>query len=223
MHFSIVALAIATSALAAPLSIRDDAAVCDVKTCVLDLAPSVVSCASAAAQLAADPASDAGCLIAAAKDVVDFPPSCAGCAAQLNITLPDTSDVVGSVESGLESAGSSVLGGIESLGSDIGGLFGRSFLSGLFGGKTTVASGSTPATVGALKVSFSDPTGPVAPARQTQALKALKKAVSTANQKKFPFCDVAFGATGNAATFRCFSAATKKIGQQGPAGALSVS
>jgi hypothetical protein len=32
-----------------------------------------------------------------------------------------------------------------------------------------------------------------------------------------------FGATGNAATFRCFSAATKKIGQQGPAGALSVS
>lgn len=139
----------------------------------------------------ADPVSDAGCLIAAAKDVVDFPPSCSGCAAQLGVTLPDTSGVVGSVESGLESAGSSVLGGIESLGSDIGGLFGRSFLSGLFGGKTTVASGSTPATVGALKVSFSDPTGPVAPARQTQALKALKKAVSTANQKKFPFCDVA--------------------------------
>ncbi|KAJ7036519.1 hypothetical protein C8F04DRAFT_1181223 [Mycena alexandri] len=88
----------------------------------------------------------------------------------------------------------------------------RGFLSSLFGGSKS-----------ALKVTFTDPTGPVSAARQAASIKLLNKAVSKANQAKFPFCSVAFGATGNAATFRCFSSAAKKIGQQGPAGAINPS
>ncbi|KAF7377460.1 hypothetical protein MSAN_00167800 [Mycena sanguinolenta] len=200
-----------SGALAAPLSqleVRD----CDIASCVVDLAPSVVTCATALAQAAVDFVADASCLIAAGKDVVDATPSCTACAASLGITLPDTSGVVGT----LENAGESALSGIE-------GLFRRGLLSGLFGPKITTASGSKPATVGALTVTFSDPTGPVSAARQTSALKLLNKAVSAANQKKFPFCSIAFGSTGNAATFRCFSSASKSIGSQGPAGAINPS
>jgi len=97
----------------------------------------------------------------------------------------------------------------------------RGLLSSLFGSKTTPASGTTPATSGALKVSFTDPSGPVSAATQTQAIKVLKKAVSKANQVKFPFCSIDFG-NGGSATFRCFSSAAKKIGTQGPAGALKI-
>ncbi|KAJ7777207.1 hypothetical protein B0H16DRAFT_1879322 [Mycena metata] len=89
----------------------------------------------------------------------------------------------------------------------------RGFLSSLFGGSSKSA----------LKVTFTDPTGPVSAARQAASIKLLNKAVSKADQAKFPFCSVAFGATGNAATFRCFSSAAKKIGQQGPAGAINPS
>ncbi|KAK7026636.1 hypothetical protein R3P38DRAFT_994839 [Favolaschia claudopus] len=85
----------------------------------------------------------------------------------------------------------------------------RSFLSDLFGG-------SSP-----LKVTFTDPSGPVSAARQKQATKVLTKAVSKAQQKQFPFCSVDFG-NGGSATFRCFSSAAKKIGQQGPAGAIKI-
>ncbi|KAK7061343.1 hypothetical protein R3P38DRAFT_2828967 [Favolaschia claudopus] len=84
----------------------------------------------------------------------------------------------------------------------------RSFLSDLFG--------SSP-----LKVTFTDPSGPVSAARQKQATKVLTKAVSKAQQKQFPFCSVDFG-NGGSATFRCFSSAAKKIGQQGPAGAIKI-
>ncbi|KAJ7301750.1 hypothetical protein DFH08DRAFT_906480 [Mycena albidolilacea] len=123
MQFSLVAIlaAFASSALAAPtLFSRQDT--CDIKNCVLDLAPSVVACGSATAQLEIDPVSDAGCLIAAAKDVVDLPPSCNGCLAQFDIST-GTSGVIGSVESGLSSAGSAISSGLSSLGSDISGLF----------------------------------------------------------------------------------------------------
>ncbi|KAJ6482522.1 hypothetical protein C8R45DRAFT_1001731 [Mycena sanguinolenta] len=212
MHFSLAALVLASGALAAPLSQLEVRQSCDIASCVLDLAPSVVTCASAVAQVGADPVSDASCLIAAGKDVVDATPSCTACAASLGITLPDTSSITGAIEN----AGESALSGIE-------GLFRRGLLSGLFGPKITTASGSKPATVGALTVSFSDPQGAVPAARQTSALKLLNKAVSAANQKKFPFCSIAFGSTGNAATFRCFSSATKNIGSQGPAGAINVS
>ncbi|KAJ6614824.1 hypothetical protein B0H10DRAFT_1944473 [Mycena sp. CBHHK59/15] len=86
MQFSLIAIlsvvAATVSAAPAPLFLRDT---CDIKTCVLDLAPSVVSCGSAAAQLGVDPFSDAGCLIAAANDVVQLPPSCDGCAAQFDV------------------------------------------------------------------------------------------------------------------------------------------
>ncbi|KAJ7933440.1 hypothetical protein B0H13DRAFT_1856217 [Mycena leptocephala] len=126
MQFSIVAIlaVFSTGALAAPASLYPRQT-CDIKNCFLDLAPTGVSCVAAAAQGELDIVSDGGCLIAAAKDVVDLPASCTGCAAQLGITLPSASSsgVVGSIESGLESAGNAVTSGLSSLGSDIEGLF----------------------------------------------------------------------------------------------------
>ncbi|KAJ7065493.1 hypothetical protein C8F01DRAFT_1125771 [Mycena amicta] len=85
----------------------------------------------------------------------------------------------------------------------------RSFLSSLFGSSS------------ALKVTFTDPSGPVSAARQKAATKQLTKFISKAQQKAFPFCSVAFS-NGGIGTFRCFSSAAKKIGQQGPAGAINV-
>ncbi|KAJ6471736.1 hypothetical protein C8R47DRAFT_1324826 [Mycena vitilis] len=124
MQFSVVAIlaAFAAGALAAPAPIFMRQDTCDIKNCVLDLAPSVVSCGSAAAQLGADPVSDAGCLIAAAKDVVDLPPACSGCLAQFGIAIPSTG-VLGSIEDGISSAGDAIKGGLSSLGDDISGLF----------------------------------------------------------------------------------------------------
>ncbi|KAJ6611713.1 hypothetical protein B0H10DRAFT_2214184 [Mycena sp. CBHHK59/15] len=124
MQFSLVTFlavfAASVAAAPAPLFMRDGT--CDIATCVLDLAPSVVSCASAAAQLGADVFSDAGCLIAAAKDATAFPPSCAGCADQFGVT-----DAVASAENtvagGLSTAGDAITGGLSSLGDDIKGLF----------------------------------------------------------------------------------------------------
>ncbi|KAJ7064036.1 hypothetical protein C8F01DRAFT_38676 [Mycena amicta] len=113
MQFSLVAvlatLAATVVAGPAPLFLRDGT--CDIKSCVLDLGPSVVGCGSAAAQLGADPFSDAGCLLAAAKDVAQFPPSCAGCADQFGVTAA------------IGNAASSVESGLSSLGGDIAGLF----------------------------------------------------------------------------------------------------
>ncbi|KAJ7689444.1 hypothetical protein B0H17DRAFT_1135027 [Mycena rosella] len=89
--------------------------------------------------------------------------------------------------------------------------------------KVVPATATTPAIgkAGVLKASFTDPSGAVSPARQAKALKRLEQAITPANQAKFPFCSVDFG-NGGHATFRCFSSAAKKIGQQGPAGAISV-
>jgi hypothetical protein len=95
--------------------------------CVFDLAPSAVTCASAAAQGGADmslgflppihvlifsptdPFTDANCLIDAAKDVVEgLPASCSGCLAEFGINPPALSGVMGTIEGGLESAGSAI-------------------------------------------------------------------------------------------------------------------
>ncbi|KAF7312303.1 hypothetical protein MIND_00243300 [Mycena indigotica] len=73
----------------------------------------------------------------------------------------------------------------------------------------------------ALKVTFTDPSGPVSATRQKAAIKQLQSFISKQQQAAFPFCSVDFQ-DGGIGTFRCFSAATKKIGQQGPAGALNV-
>ncbi|KAJ7133405.1 hypothetical protein C8R44DRAFT_977572 [Mycena epipterygia] len=84
MQFSLIALfALVATVSAGPLRMRQST--CDIKTCVLDLAPSVVSCGSAAAQAGVDPFSDAGCVLAAAQDVAQLPASCNGCADQLGI------------------------------------------------------------------------------------------------------------------------------------------
>ncbi|KAJ7510813.1 hypothetical protein B0H11DRAFT_2269339 [Mycena galericulata] len=116
MQFSLVAIlaALATSVAAAPtLFTRQDT--CDITSCVLDLAPSVVTCGSAVAQAAVDPVSDVSCLIAAAKDVTEFPPSCNGCLQQFGV-----STAVAGAATTVETA---VTGGLSSLGSDISGLF----------------------------------------------------------------------------------------------------
>ncbi|KAJ7170956.1 hypothetical protein C8R46DRAFT_1087263 [Mycena filopes] len=85
MQFSLVALlAIATAVSAGPLRMRQGT--CDIKTCVLDLAPSVVACAGAAAQAGVDPISDAGCVLAGVKDVAELPASCTGCVDQLGLS-----------------------------------------------------------------------------------------------------------------------------------------
>ncbi|KAJ7133406.1 hypothetical protein C8R44DRAFT_977573 [Mycena epipterygia] len=84
MQFSLITLfALVATVSAGPLRMRQST--CDIKTCVLDLAPSVVSCAAAAAQAGVDPFSDAGCILAAVKDVAQLPLSCNGCADQLGI------------------------------------------------------------------------------------------------------------------------------------------
>ena len=63
------------------------------------------------------------------------------------------------------------------------GLFDESALEarGLFGG------GSTD-----LHITFHDPTGSISAGRKKEATKALKKAVSKADQKKYPYCDVTY-------------------------------
>jgi len=86
MQFSslVALLAIATTTVSAgPLRMRQTASTCSIKDCVLDLAPTVVGCGAAAAQLGVDPFSDASCILAAVKDVAELPPSCNGCEAQI--------------------------------------------------------------------------------------------------------------------------------------------
>ncbi|KAF8148767.1 hypothetical protein K438DRAFT_452918 [Mycena galopus ATCC 62051] len=87
MQFSLVALlaALATGALAAPAPLFLRQSTCDISTCVLDLAPSVVSCGSAVAQVDLDPVSDISCLIAATQDAVQLPASCSGCLVKFGI------------------------------------------------------------------------------------------------------------------------------------------
>ncbi|KAJ7430499.1 hypothetical protein B0H11DRAFT_2279996 [Mycena galericulata] len=79
MQFTLISLiaVLATGVAAAPAAFRRQT--CDVATCLLDLAPTGVSCASAAAQVDIDPISDISCIIAAAKDVTALPASCSGC------------------------------------------------------------------------------------------------------------------------------------------------
>ncbi|KAJ7051292.1 hypothetical protein C8F01DRAFT_641424 [Mycena amicta] len=105
----------ATTAIAgpAPIFLRDPAAraACDISSCVLAIGPGVVGCGSAVAQAGADPFSDAACLLAAAKDIKDFPASCSGCADEFGVT------------DAISKAASSVKSGISSLGDDISGLF----------------------------------------------------------------------------------------------------
>ncbi|KAJ6487205.1 hypothetical protein C8R47DRAFT_1128051 [Mycena vitilis] len=111
MQFSLVALLAiaAVTVSASPLRLRQTT--CDLKTCILDLAPAVVSCASAAAQLGADAFSDAGCVVAAVKDGVELPAPCNGCADQLGIS----GDVA--------AAESAISGAADSVGNAIGGIF----------------------------------------------------------------------------------------------------
>ncbi|KAJ7625620.1 hypothetical protein FB45DRAFT_69652 [Roridomyces roridus] len=81
MQFSLLALVALAAAVSAAPSRRQSQ--CDLKNCVLDLAPTVVTCAAAAAQVELDPISDISCLIAAATAVEQLPTPCNGCLAKL--------------------------------------------------------------------------------------------------------------------------------------------
>ncbi|KAJ7078008.1 hypothetical protein B0H15DRAFT_933843 [Mycena belliarum] len=125
MQFTFVALlaVLASGVAAAPTPVyfaRDGT--CDVKTCVLDLAPSVIACASAAAQLGADVLSDAGCIVAAAKAGTSFPTSCAGCADQLGVA-DDVAAAQSAVSGAAQNAGDKIKDGLGSIGHKIGGIF----------------------------------------------------------------------------------------------------
>jgi len=84
---------------------------CDILTCVLDLAPTVLSCASAAAAEAVNFIADAGCLVAAAKVVDEFPASCDACADEFGVA-----DEIKSLEGDVSSA-------VDDIGSELGSIF----------------------------------------------------------------------------------------------------
>ncbi|KAJ7277445.1 hypothetical protein C8J57DRAFT_1713786 [Mycena rebaudengoi] len=82
VHFSILALfaalASTTVVQAAPAPLFTRAA-CRIASCMLDLAPVALACATAASQEGANIISDASCLVAAAKVIDEFPETCDGC------------------------------------------------------------------------------------------------------------------------------------------------
>ncbi|KAJ6585603.1 hypothetical protein B0H19DRAFT_1250397 [Mycena capillaripes] len=95
MQFSlIVLLAIAATAVSAAPAKNT----CNLKTCVVDLAPTVAACASAAAQDGIDPVSDEACITAAAKTLSKLPAPCTGCAKKLGV-----SSAVDSAKNAIES------------------------------------------------------------------------------------------------------------------------
>ncbi|KAJ7668803.1 hypothetical protein DFH06DRAFT_207861 [Mycena polygramma] len=91
MQSSLVAVlaVLATGVCAGPLNPLFGRATCDVKNCVVALAPSFpTACDPASAQLGANTAFNTACLTAAAKGTAAFPTSCAPCAAQFGVTDP---------------------------------------------------------------------------------------------------------------------------------------
>ncbi|KAF5369110.1 hypothetical protein D9615_010436 [Tricholomella constricta] len=60
-------------------------ATCDIAGCVAALAPSVVSCAAAAAQAGANVISDAACLASAVNSAVNLPADCDQCLDEFNV------------------------------------------------------------------------------------------------------------------------------------------
>ncbi|KAF7329430.1 CBP domain-containing protein [Mycena kentingensis (nom. inval.)] len=117
---SFLAAAASVSAGPAPIFMRDG---CDIKNCVLTLGPSVVGCASAVAQLGADPFSDAGCLLSAAKQLSDFPESCAGCLEQFGVDPADIAKVTEPVGDVVDSVEDAVGDAADKVGDFFGGLF----------------------------------------------------------------------------------------------------
>ncbi|KAJ7861936.1 hypothetical protein B0H13DRAFT_1900332 [Mycena leptocephala] len=91
MQSSLVAVlaVLATGVCAGPLNPLFGRATCDVKNCVVALAPSFpTACDPAATQLGANTPFNTACLAAAAKGTAAFPTSCAPCAAQFGVTDP---------------------------------------------------------------------------------------------------------------------------------------
>ncbi|KAJ7186154.1 hypothetical protein C8R46DRAFT_1185618 [Mycena filopes] len=128
MQFSLVVLLTIATAVSAhgpgPLRMRQDT--CNMKQCVLDLAPSALSCLDAAKQDAANLISDASCIIGAIKDVVELPASCTGCADQLGLS-GDVASAENVIGDGISSAENAIGDGIESAESAIGDFFGGIF------------------------------------------------------------------------------------------------
>ncbi|KIM81174.1 hypothetical protein PILCRDRAFT_821616 [Piloderma croceum F 1598] len=116
MQFILITIvaAFATSAYATPTGHTFMRRGCEIAKCVAALAPSVVSCVSAAAQEGLDPISDAACLASAANSIVNFPPSCDQCAQEFNVAgkVEDATNAVGSAASKAEGAVESVVGDV---------------------------------------------------------------------------------------------------------------
>ncbi|KAJ7268020.1 hypothetical protein C8J57DRAFT_353770 [Mycena rebaudengoi] len=112
-----VCVAFATATLAAPTPAFRRAS-CDITKCFLDLAPTGLTCAAAAAQEVANPISDASCLVAAAKLGVEFPSSCTACIDEFDVgdAVSEAEDAVGD---GIDAIGD----GISNVAGKIGSIF----------------------------------------------------------------------------------------------------
>ncbi|KAH8832934.1 hypothetical protein DL96DRAFT_693213 [Flagelloscypha sp. PMI_526] len=98
MKFSAVftLLAAAAAVSAAPLAQR----ACNLGKCAAALAPTVVGCGAAAAELGANLLADAACLAAAVNDGVNLPSVCSGCQSKVKELLEDGAEAVGDAVSG---------------------------------------------------------------------------------------------------------------------------
>jgi len=122
MQLSFVALfvAFAASANALPVSTKVS---CNIAKCVAALAPTVVSCVSAAASEGSNLIADAGCLTSAADTALNFPSSCDQCLEEFDIPnkLEDAGNkVVDVAEEGAQSVGNAA----QDVGDDVSNFFG---------------------------------------------------------------------------------------------------
>ncbi|KAJ7290047.1 hypothetical protein C8J57DRAFT_1705548 [Mycena rebaudengoi] len=99
---------------------------CDIIGCVSALAPTVVSCGTAAVSLGADIVADGGCLIDAAKIAINLPDSCSGCAEQLGVA-DAVNQAAAAVEETAGDAGDAIGGVVDQAKDTIAGIFGKLF------------------------------------------------------------------------------------------------
>ncbi|KAG5641175.1 hypothetical protein DXG03_005851 [Asterophora parasitica] len=81
------------------------------------------------------------------------------------------------------------------------------------------ARGGTHSSNAALQIVFK---GTGSDDRKKKATKELKNFLTKEEQKSHPYCTIEFSATKPTATFRCFSSSSKKLTEQGPAGAINL-
>ncbi|KAH8818977.1 hypothetical protein DL96DRAFT_377242 [Flagelloscypha sp. PMI_526] len=127
--FSYVATAFAAAAYvsAAPMYLTPAARQgCDAVACGIAVAPTGVGCVSAAAQLGADPFSDAGCVASVVNLGVNTPAVCQPCVSTIGDTVKGVAGQVGDAVTGVAGdVGDAVAGAVDDVKDVFGGLFGR--------------------------------------------------------------------------------------------------